>query len=303
MKRIFSLLGLIMFTGLIFTSCSKDENEVEPVLPVIAFDQQTGFVTGDMSAAYGDTLNFGIILKGNGKDDLKRFVIRANDQVLLDSTINTQNFNFNFYTVKGPNPTEVWSFSTTDAAGNQKEESVTITGSFGPINSYTAILMGAQSNAATESFLSLRGNEATLYKQAEAFQNQAAIDMLCYFEGGQMSLASPGGNIAGIFTGVTSPENYSTKNLTQFAKTTYTPADFDSGENDAILFYGLNTGQLTVKAGALAVHDVYAFRTQSNLVGMFKVLKVDGDASGTLEIAIKIQKEIPVDRSFKIYSY
>ena len=301
MKRIFSLLGLIMFTGLIISSCAKDEEE--PILPVIAFDQQPGFVTGDVTAAYGDTLSFGIILKGNGKDDLKRFVIKANDDVLLDSTIHTQNFNFNFYTVKGPNPTEVWSFSTTDAAGNKKEESITITGSFGPIISYTAILMGAQSNAATESFLSLRGNEATLYKQAEAFGNQAAIDMFCYFEGGQMSLASPGGNIAGIFTGATSPENYTIKNLTQFAKTTYTVADFDSGENDAIIFYGLNTGQLTVKAGALAVHDVYAFRLQSDLIGMFKVLKIDDNASGTLEIAIKIKKEIPVGKSFIIYPY
>ena len=163
MKRIFSIVGLIMLTGLNFTSCNKDENENEPVLPVIAFDQQPGFVTGDITAAYGDKLSFGIILKGNGKNDLIKFMIKANDQVLIDSTINTQNFNFNFQYIKGPNSTEVWSFSTTDAAGNKKEESITITGKFGPILSYTAILMGAQSNTSTPSFMSLQDNQPTLY--------------------------------------------------------------------------------------------------------------------------------------------
>lgn len=157
-------MGLIIFAGFIFTSCGKEKEEAEPLLPVIVFNQQPGFVTGDITAAYGDTLIFGIILKGNGKEDLKRFVIKANDQVLLDSTINTQNYSFNFFSIKGPNPKVIWSFSTTDVAGDQKEESITITGGFGPINSYTAILMGAQSNAATESFLSLQDNEAKLYK-------------------------------------------------------------------------------------------------------------------------------------------
>lgn len=299
MKKMFSLLGLVMFTGLIITSCAKDEDE--PVLPVIAFDQQPGFVTGDIIAAYGDTLNFGIILKGNGKDDLRKFVIKANDDVLLDSTINTQNYNFNFYTVKGPNPTEVWTFSTTDAAGNQKEESITITGSFGPINSYMAILMGAQANVNTESFLSLQENKTTLYFQADAFQNQAKIDMFCYFEGGQMALASPGGNIAGIFTGATSPENYTIKNLTQFVKTTLHAVDFDNVENDALLHYAFGEGQSVIKAGALATGDVYAFRTQSDFIGLFKVLEVNGNTSGTLKMEIKIQKELPVGKMFKIY--
>ena len=306
MKKLFSILGLIVFTGLIFTSCTKDEEKDEPVLPVlpvIVFNQQPGFVTGDITAAYGDTLNFGIILQGNGKDDLIKFVIKANDDVLLDSTINTQDFKFDFYTIKGPNPKEVWSFSTKDAAGNQKEESITITGDFGPILSYTAILMGAQSNAGTPSFMSLQDNQATLFKQAEAFQNQEKIDMFCYFVGGKMALASPGSNITGIFSSATSPDNYTIKNLTKFAKTAYSAADFDSGENDAILFYGFNSSLHTDKASALAVNDVYAFRIKSGLTGMFKVLEVDGNANGTLKIDIKIQKVMPNGKGFKIYPY
>lgn len=301
MKNFISILGLIIFVGFIFTSCAKEKEEVEPLLPVIVFNQQPGFVTRDTTAGYGDTLKFGIILQGNGKDNLIKFELKANDIVMLDSTINTQNFNFSFYTIKGSNPKDVWSFSTTDAAGNKKEESITITGSFGPIISYTAILMGAQNNAATHSFLSLWDNKATLFMQADAFLNQSKIDMFCYIESSQVSknkvsMASPGGNIAGIFAGTTAPENYSIKNLTQFVKTTYTVADFDNADVDALLIYGFNSGQPSEKASELAKHDVYAFRIQSGLTGMFKVLEVNGDEDGTLKIDIKIKKELPVGK-------
>lgn len=295
MKRMISLLGLILFTGLIFTSCTKDEDE-EPVLPVVAFNQQAGFITGDASAAFGDTLNFGIILKGNGSDNLVKFVIKANNQTLLDSTINAQNYNYNFYSIKGTNPTDVWSFSTTDVAGNRKEETITITGAFGEINTYTAILMGAQDNATTESFLSLQDNAATLYLQAQAFQNQEKIDIFCFYENtalhqNLMSLGSPGSFITDVFTGATSPDNYTTNNLTRFYKTELTSAQFDAVSDDAVLLDSFNADEARKKASVLAVNDVYAFRIQSGLTGLFKVLEVNGAEAGTLKIAVKIQKQ------------
>lgn len=301
MNRIFSLLSLILFAGLIFTSCTKDDDE--PVLPVIAFEQKPGLVTGDITAAYGDTLYFGIILQGNGTDNLIKFEIKANGNVIHESTLNTQNHTFGFYTVKGPNPEDVWSFAVTDAAGNRREETITITGEFGPVNNYTAILMGAQSNANTQSFLSLRDNKATTYFQAEAFQNQVKIDMLCYFEGGQMFLASPGGNVAGIFTGATAPENYTTRNLTQFVKTTFSAADFDNANTDALLYYGYSLAPPSIKAGGLLKDDVYAFLTHNGFTGLFKVLDVNGNASGTLKIDIKIVKEMPVGKSLEFHVY
>ena len=295
MRRVFSLLGLIMFTGLIFTSCTKDDDE-DPVLPVIAFDQKPGFITGDATAAYGDTLKFGIILKGNGTDNLIKFEINVNDQPVLDSTISTQNYNVTLTTIKGANPIDVWSFTTTDAAGNRKEETITITGTFGEINTYTTILMGAQDNATTESFLSLQDNAATLYLQAQAFQNQEKIDIFCFYEDiddnkNFMTLASPGSNIKDIFTGQTSPQNYTTKNLTRFYKTELNAAQFDAVGDDAILLDQYDADEARKKASVLAVNDVYAFRIQSGLTGLFKVLEVNGAEAGTLKIAIKIQKQ------------
>lgn len=294
MKRLLILCGFALMSGFLLSSCSKDEDE--PVPPTVAFNQQSGFITGDVTAAYGDTLNFGIILQSNGTDNIVKFEIKANGQTLLDSTINTQSFTYNFYTIKGISDQEIWAFTATDIAGNKKEETITITGAFGQINSYTTILVGAQDNVATESFLSFSNNEATKYFQAQAFQNQDKIDIFCFFENtathqNMMSLGSPGSNINGVFTGASSPDNYTTKNLTRFYKTTITAAQFDAIQNDAVLLDAYNADEARKKASVLAAGEVYAIKIQSGLTGLIKVIAVSGEEAGTLEIAVKIQKQ------------
>lgn len=293
MKRLLIVCGFALMTGFLLSSCTKDE---EPVLPTVAFNQQAGYVTGDVTAAYGDTLRFGIILQSNGTDNLVKFEIKANGESLLDSTINTTSFNYNFYTIKGISAQDIWAFTATDIAGNKKEETITITGTFGLINSYTTILVGAQDNAATESFLSFSNNQANKYFQAQAYQNQDKIDIFCFFENtpehqNMMSLGSPGSNITGIFNGITSPDNYTTKNLTRFYKTTLTAAQFDAIQNDAIILDAYNADESRKKASVLTAGEVYAIKIQSGLTGLIKVIAVNGAEAGTLEIAVKIQKQ------------
>lgn len=292
MKKLLSLCGLAVLAGLAFTSCTKDE---EKVLPTISFNQDAGFIYQNTSAAFGDTLKFGVIVKSNGTDNLVKFQLMANGQQLLDSTINTQTFDFNFYTIKGISDSEEWSFITKDIAGNSFTKTITITGTFGQLDSYVTILMGAQDNVTNESFLSLSNNAATRYFQALAFEHQADIDMFCFFENNEnsqnmMTLASPGTGITGIFTGATSPENYTTKNTTLFVKTSLTPAQFDAVQNDAIVLDSYDTEFDFRKAKVLTAGDVYSFKLESGKYGLLKVIAVNGETTGTLEIAVKVQK-------------
>ncbi len=294
MKKLIVLCGLAFLSGLIFSSCAKEEDE--PVPPTIAFNQQDGYITGNTTAAFGDTLWFGIILQGNGTDKIVKFEVKANGLSLVDSTINTQSFTFDFYTTKSTADQDIWSFTATDIAGNKKEETITITGNFGQINSYTTILVGAQDNVATESFLSFSNNQATKYFQAQAFLNQDKIDVFCFFENtpehpNMMSMGSPGSNITGVFTGASSPDNYTTKNLTRFYKTTLTAAQFDAVQNDAVILEAFNTDEARKKASVLAAGEVYAIQISSGLTGLIKVIAVDGETTGTLEMAVKIQKQ------------
>jgi len=293
MKKLFILCGMVLFTSLMFSSCSKDEEE--PVLPTLSLKQAEGFTTDNTTAAFGDTIRFGVIANGNGTDKLAKFKIQVNGQSVMDSTISTQNFTFNFYIIKSIAAVEEWIMSVTDISGNTVNKTVTITGQFGELDSYTTILMGAQDNVNEKSFLSLSNHAATTYLQAEAFEHQADIDMFCFFENNEthqnmMTLAAPGSEINGIFTGATSPDNYTTKNLTYYVKTDLSAAQFDAIGNDAVVLASYNAEDKLRKAKELTVGDVYSFLLNSGKYGLFKVIAVNGEETGTLEIAIKVQK-------------
>jgi hypothetical protein len=292
MKRIFVILALVMISTTVFVGCSKDE---DPVLPTITYKQDAGYTSANTAAAFGDTLNFGVIAKYNGTDNLVKFQIYANSLQILDSTINTQNFNLDFYIVKSVLDKEVWKFVTTDIAGNTRTDSIIITGNFGQIYSYGAITIGAQNNTADKGFLSFSNAAETQYTIDEAFNHQADIDMFLFYENttshvNLMTLAAPGSNITGIFTGSSSPELYTTKNLTFFVKTSLTAAMFDAVQNDAVILASYDAANQFKKAKTLTIGDVYAFKLQSGKYGLFKVTAVDGVEDGTIQIAVKIQK-------------
>jgi hypothetical protein len=293
MKKLFSILSLvIILTSFFVAGCSKDE---DPIPPTIAFKQATGYVSANTTANYGDTLNFGITAKSNGTDNLAKFQIFANGQQMLDSTINTATFVLDVTTVKTILDKEVWKFVTTDIAGNSKTDSIVITGTFGEILTYSSKTLGAQSNTTEKGFISYSNSTATQYTQNEAFSHQADIDMFCFYENtatnvNMMTLAAPGSNIKGIFTGATSVELYTAKNITFYVKTTLTAAQFDAVTNDAVIRASYGTTTPYRKAKLLTAGDVYSFKLQSGKYGLLKVIAVAGAEAGTIQIAVKIQK-------------
>ena len=294
MKNLFAIICLFLVsTSLFLTGCSKEEDPI--VLPTITYKQEAGYISANTTANYAYTLNFGIIAKSNGIDNLVKFQVYANGNQLVDSTINTASFTFDFYSVKSVLDKEVWKFVTTDIAGNTKSDSITITGSFGEITSVNSIKFGAQNNTTEKSFLSLTGGVSTMYFQADAFNHQADINMFCFYENtashvNKMTLAAPGSNITGIFTGTTAPDFYTIKNVTFFVKTTLTAAQFDAVTNDAVILQAYGSAKAYKKANLLTVGDVFAFKLHTGKYGLYKVTAVDGTETGTLQIDVKIQK-------------
>jgi hypothetical protein len=294
MKKITTLF-IIMFAGIImFSGCKKDD---PAVLPTITLKSTAGFISANTQAAFGDTLIFGVTANSNGTDNLVKFSVYVNNVNIVDSTINTQNFSFDFYSLKSVAPSEVWKFVATDITGKEASTTVTITGNFGQIDTHTGITLGAQNNAAVESFLSYDNNTVTKYFQGDAFGNQEKIDMFCFYENtathqNYMTLAAPGSNITGIFSGSTAPDLYTTKNLTYFEKTELTAAEFDAIANDAVVLASFNPDPSLKrkKASVLTVGDVYAFLLHTGKIGLLKITAVTGVEDGTLQMDVKIQK-------------
>lgn len=160
--------------------------------------------------------------------------------------------------------------------------------------------LGAQSNATYGAFYSIDLNKT--YMQEAAFAVQDTINLLCFYEHDEINnrinditLSSPGANITGIFTGETSVENWTVKNLTTFTlpATAITPAEFDLlKQNDAIIesYYDNTVVSGNKKAKLLKIDDIYAFKTHDNIYGLFKVTDVEQGAEGYVEIELKLKK-------------
>jgi hypothetical protein len=155
--------------------------------------------------------------------------------------------------------------------------------------------LGAQTNTSFGGFLSI--SEKKVYTQEQAFQNQDKIDIFCFYEaegGNNVALAAPGSNITGIFTGDSSPENWTVLNQTYFTLPTaeVTVADFDAlKDGDAIIETYFNAEQTSGnrKAKDMKVNDIWTFKTASNTFGILKVTSVEQGATGYVEFEYKLK--------------
>lgn len=293
MKQIaFLAAALFLAASFMFTACNKEE---DPTPPSISFKSETGYISSDVALKYGDSIWFGVTAKSNGTDKLVKFQIYGNGTLLLDSTISTDDFNMTIVSSKTILDKEVWKFVATDIVGNTETDSITVTGDFGDINKYNGLVLGAQNNTAVKGFISYSNSAATSYTQDVAFNHQEDIDMFLFYENtpshvNLMTLAAPGSNITGIFTGTSAPENYTTKNVTYFCNTELTATAFDLVNNDALILASFDINNKFKKAKLLTIGDVYAFKLQSGKFGLLKVTNVNGEEDGTLEFDVKIQK-------------
>lgn len=165
---------------------------------------------------------------------------------------------------------------------------------------FTKVKMGAQSNTTVGAFYSIGKDK--VYTQAQAFEVQDTIDFLCFYEHdtindriNDMTLSSPGANITGIFTGETSPDTWTTKNLTKFQlpNPAMTVDQFDQlEETDAIIETSFDNTVLSgnKKAKLLLVDDIYAFKTHNNQYGLLKVTEVVQGADGFIKFEYIIKK-------------
>ena len=290
------LLGVVTcFVAFGMNSCKKDE--VNPA-PTLTFIGGAGYTTGDVSVGAGSTIMIGLNANSE-KGTLTNFKIKIGYNgttavTVLDSTINTANFKLDSFMRATQNVvgTEDWEISVTDKEGQSKVQTlkITTTSNNSPIATYSAKLLGNQSNATVGSFLST--STGTIYNQADAKANASMVDIL-YYHGATngATLAAPNDSSAATIynNGTTGLQTWSTKNNTKFEKTTLTATMFDAMINDA--GFSNYTPNLS-KANALANGDVFAFKTAAGKRGFVKVKTITGTAgtSGSVEIDVKVQQ-------------
>lgn len=166
---------------------------------------------------------------------------------------------------------------------------------YNAINSYSAKLMGGQTNATVGSFLATdSGKVYTSGVVGASTSIQGRIDFVYFFgTSNQATIAAPSDSLALLaHTNNSSLPTWTTKNSTKFAATTITPAVFTASANDSLI----KTIDATTITGSyrnmLTVGNVVAFKTASGKVGLFHVSAIAGTTGvdRTITLDVKVSK-------------
>jgi hypothetical protein len=156
------------------------------------------------------------------------------------------------------------------------------------IRTQTTKLLAGQSNNDAGSFYATAGT-GTIYKQADAKANSAAVDFLYYYgANNQATIAAPNDtDAATVYSNATTGlQTWATRNATKFKATTLTAADFNNATPATI-----NTaaeGANLAMAKTLAAGNTYAFITAGGKKGLINVANITGTQAGSITINVKI---------------
>ncbi|GAB4312949.1 MAG: hypothetical protein Kow00127_03700 [Bacteroidales bacterium] len=316
MKRVHYLLGLLLISGLVFTSCSKDDEEPQPpsVIFLGGIEPGTGWerVDGDVTLEVGQPFVFGFTASSNSDKNLKQIVVTRNYEnistiTMLDTAISSPSFTIDIQTVAYPNTpgTEVFTVTATDRNDKATSISFTVTTIQADpgINVYTGVSLGSYQSSTNSSFASITGETFSLSEANNDPAVQAKIDWM-YFHGASLghTLMSPANETAAdVFPSVA---GWTNKNTTFFAKTTLTMNEWNAVENKNQLILTIQNqnldlsndfySEVTSNPGGFAVNDIIAFETSSGMYGLLLIKEVNPGATNgesTIVYDVKVEKQ------------
>ncbi|MBL7138597.1 MAG: hypothetical protein ISS17_07475 [Bacteroidales bacterium] len=262
---------------------------------MLVFQTDSGFVSKDTTLAIGQTIMVGIEAQGAGAN-ITYFHIgwtTGQEQTLLDSGMNQPVLTYKIFITKTASETETWKFLVMDRKRNFNTIALTLTRSsssqYGPILTYSDILLGAQANPDAGSFFSIRATHS--YFQDEAYQHQDSIDLIYYFDQYDATLSSPAeADAPAIFSGPTGLANWTIKNETRYDTTEFAPSDFDLSADDSLILAAYEPVNLKRKAKFILPGMVISFRDPNGKLGLILVKEVIPGSAGQVLMDIKIQQ-------------
>jgi hypothetical protein len=294
MKKAHVIIGLLFFAMLtLFIKCTEEE-AIGPTVSLYGGE----FIDADATVAPGAVLAFSWhAQKGDAK--LESVTI-TRDQVALSGwnakeIPNSQNENYtDTALLEAPLNEGAYTYeiivTDKDAMTASKSVVITVDASMagGPIVTYTAILMGAQSNVDLGSFLDIETGD--VYLIGPATTNQSIIDVVYYYGSQNLAtLTAPDDATVGGGSGNLSLcESWTNKNATRFGTTSITAAEFDDIVNDIDIV--AQTGITNSKETQLTVGKVLSVMTVGGKKGLIKVAAITTGTAGSITIDVKIQE-------------
>ena len=304
-KSIFSYFSyLVLLLLAVGTLSSCDPAEGTDPAPTITINPTSATLDVGQQADFTYT-----VVTSSNLEEI-RLISRNVTQQTVTSFTNSDSHNGTFAFIAAAadaGTTVTVTVEATDKSGATSSQSVDITINEQPdpiaIETYPAILLGAQDNTTTGSFLD--ASTGLVYKIADARANAALIDM-AYLQG---SASNGQGAVIGSLRDASVEQVFSTasgwatRNDTRFRNTALTPENFaaitDGSELTAAYAAGTepnigSTGDpregATSRVNQLTANKVFAFKTSDGKEGLVKVVSIDEGTTGSIRLDVKVVK-------------
>ena len=296
LNTLFLLLAMFSFT--VFTACNNDDDNGEPEVnkPTIKFFGSGDFIANDATVNAGDTVKFSWQVS-KGDNDLKRFAITGGPQggTIFDSSNLSKNndseYEDEFMIVINQSGDHKFTFEAWDDEDNKTSKSITITvRQNDQLNSYSAVLMGAQNNANNGSFYAT-SQDSVYFATGFNKQNDQYIDFIYYHgQTNKATIAAPSDGTVEAFSAY-DVQSWDDRNNTKFLALDPQNVSFSNFQKESDINQYRATLESTnnTKANQLSSSDIYAFLTANGKIGAFSVDNINSQGSGTIEITVKVE--------------
>lgn len=286
-----------LFAFLIFIiSCQK--NDDYGALPEFELSTDSTFVNGYGTVSPGKLMHFKFHAQQGGQKLTNFFIESRNYQGeisrVFDTAFYSSDFKWEGSFYKSAVLAESWLFVVQDRESRRVGDAIqiyadTANSAYHPLITLPGVKLGAQNNAETGCFYSFESNQG--YFLEEAFQQQQIMDLSFYYGEDELTIASPGANIeAGIFQEAIAPANWDIRNTTRFIKTSLTTEQFNTIANDSTMIALYLDADGKRKAKNLKTDDIYVFKTQQSILGLFRVVEIAGTTEAIVNLDIKLQE-------------
>ncbi len=279
-------LYLAIFVSIVQLSCTE---EVEDSI-AITFDR--GFVYEDASLHFGENYFIDVLINTRGENNaISAITILIDDEIILDTNMNTKSINFRHHHVKDEDLQTKWTFNAKDISDNRATEEITVSLRYRSLNALDSLTVFAAQNEDEGSLFSSDFNIS--YKAKMDSTNSKFVDMICFYHENlnRLSLFSPDQPLPAEVEELIKTARWPEINSTEFFELAWNDTDLYDIQNDsALLFTYLNDIKTIKKIERLNKKSFYGFKTKDLKFGALRIDSVLNRDTGFVNISIKTPK-------------
>lgn len=295
-------LFILFFLAILIFSCQEEElSETNPFILL---------KTGDEFSAYesyipvGGKIKFGITAVGDGAPITNLTVQRITPSEIITELdqgmyIEKGGLDTNLVFIKGSAEKETWRFIVMNDHRDTASTSTIIYkgegSAYGPINYFPSITIGYQEATNLPFYIDL--HTGTSYDNTTVAGNESKVDLVSYYykSSGKSSptLSCPSYETARSYHPSMSSWNIQNSMLYDYRTTDYdlvSEEQFDASENDSLMVSAYIPNSTSGTCKFCYTNKIIPFKTSDGKYGLIKVIKADEVETGSIEIAVKIQK-------------